>query len=482
VLPKINIALSFVFLALFLSCGLTDKVDQIDPEKIIYRNYAIESLTNINGELDIETTFPDDALNILYNLKVVNKVGEPVEGISVVYNQEHGKSILFIKDKLKRYNSAFLYGTPLELNNVFSTSGDESATGTEQSQAVYGIGLDVSVIPLNEAELKTIPDAYKIQQYCCADSTFEGNDYLIYCKAIEEIPEMIKERIDLTFNSTSILISIVSPDYHELIEISSEKILDESFNFGDKLISKASDQWGLRIEEIIGDLIAIKSYFPLQSDKLAYVETLFEYYQIELENSKCQKYIVGVPEEVNEFLNTDFIDILEGKGLFVNNGLAPTNITGNYFADTWTNLESGTRYVNYSFQFLNQTTRFQIEVRSAAEFSDATGIVAYISGDGPNFSIYSEQDHNINDGGHTVYIKTADIYSGELMQGGILNFQNGFIILQKENDLYDRFLNVGDSRVVYEADFFADAVDTFPYASTDLDPDNSFRRAISETN
>ena len=267
-----------------------------------------------------------------------------------------------------------------------------------------------------------------------------------------------------------------------LIEISADKVLDESFNFGDKLISETNDQLELRKAETPVELIGIKSYFPNQSGQFINVRTLFEYYEIELENVKCQKYIVDVPDEINDFLNTDFIEILEGKGLDINTGLSPINVTGNYFVNNWTNLESGTRYVNYSFQFVNQTAEHKIEVRSAAEFSDASAIIAYISGSGPSFSIYSEQGHTINDSGYTVFIKTADIYSGELTQEGILNFQNGFIILEKENDVFDRFLNVGDSRVVYEADFMADAVGAFPYNSTDLDPGQSFRRGTIENN
>jgi hypothetical protein len=329
--------------------------------------------------------------------------------------------------------------------------------------------------------LNSIPGAHYIQQFHVSDSTLEGIDYLINCKEIEMVPELIKEQTNIGLKSSSILISIESEGVYELIEIASNRILDESFNFSDKLISKASDQWGMRREELI-DLIAIKSFFTEQNEQYAHVETQFEYYQIELENTRCMKYIVDVPEPVNEFLNMDFIEILEGKGLQINSGLNPDNVTGNYFVDNWTNLESGTRYVNYSFQFLNQTSEFRIEVKSAAEFSDATGIVAYISGDGQYFSIYSEQDHNIDDSGHTVFIKTADIYSGKVTSDGILDFQNGFIVLQKENDWYDRFLNVGSSRVVYEADFIADAVDAFPFQSTDLDPDNSFFRIMTETN
>lgn len=482
VLTRINIVTSFILLLVFISCGLGENVDQIDPETIIYKDYAIESVTNVNGELNIETGFDNEFQQLIYKLKVVDNLGEAVENMSVVYNQVNGKSVLFLKDHFKRYNSAFIYGYPMELVEVFMAGPAEMNPVRENHEGVIEVELLVEVITLEQAQVISIPGAYYIQMYCLADSTEEGNDYTIYCREIEHIPQIIKDRIDLSFNTTSILISIVSTEYSDLIELSSHKILDESFNFGDKLITQASNQWGFRTDELIPDLIAIKSFFPAQAEHMVNVDTQFEFYQIEMENDRCEKYIVDVPEAVNNFLNTDFIDILEGKGLSVNTGLTPSNVTGNYYVDSWTNLESGTRYVNYSFQFLNQTAKYQIEVRSAAEFSDATGIQAFISGEGPFFSIYSEQDHNINDGGHNVYIKTADIYSGKLMQGGILDFQNGFIILQKKNDIYDRFLNVGDSRVVYEADYFADAVDAFPYVSVDLDPESSFRKAFFETN
>ena len=119
VFTKINIALSFLLTTLFISCGLVDKVEEIDAEKITYTEFAIESTTNVNGELDIETTLPVDDFQVLYNLKVNDIEGKPLEGLTVVYNQVNGKSVIFIKDKLKKYNSAFLYGTPQELLEIF---------------------------------------------------------------------------------------------------------------------------------------------------------------------------------------------------------------------------------------------------------------------------------------------------------------------------------------------------------------------------
>ena len=465
----------------FISCGLVDKVDEIHPEKITYSDFAIESVTNINGELDIETSLLNNELPVIYNLEVNDQMGKPLEGLTIVYNQVNGKSVIFIKDELKKYNSAFLYGTPQELLEIFP---DNKNTNSEQSETidVLEMALSLSLKPREEAQVAGINGAYSIQEYHLTQSTQEGYDYMINCKDIEQIPEVIKERISLSLYSSSILISIESPDIRKLIEISSDMVMNEGFNFSDNLISEAKNQWGMRKDEVIDKLIAVKSFFPLQDEHLMHVKTHFDFYTIELENTRCQKYIVDVPEEVNDFLNMDFIEILEGKGLQINNGLTPPNVTGNYFVDNWTNLETGTRYVNYSFQFVNQTAAFKIEVRTAAEFSDAHGVVAYISGEGQRFSVYSEQDHNINDGGHNVFIKTADIYSGKIIPGGILDFQNGFIVLEKENDIRDIFLNIGDSRVVYEADFIADAVDTFPHNSVNLDPDNSFYRIMSESN
>lgn len=482
---KIYIALSILLLPLLMSCGLIDEGKNVEPQRITYSSYAIESETNVNGALEIETHFPSSGLNVLYEFHVVNKLGEPVEGITVVYYQENGISIIFMKDHLKRYSSAFLYGTPRELYEVFPENARNSSSVENASQGdnhVYKVLLNISLIPLNEAEIPALQDAYYLQQFYLSDSAKEGSDFSIYCRQIEDIPEIIKGQTNITLNSASILISIMSPDQNELIEIASDRILDESFNFGEKLIARAQDEWGFRMNQAEGALIGLKSFFPWQASQYIYVKTQFEFYEIELENSRCQKYIVDVPEEVNDFLDTDFIEILEGKGLQVHSGLTPGNVTGNYFVDNWTNYETGTRYVNYSFQFINQTSAHQVEVRSAAEFSDATGAVAFISGSGPIFSIYSEQDHYINDSGQIIFIKTADIYSGELTQDGILNFQNGFIILKKENDYYDRFLNVGDSRVVYEADYLAKAVEMFPYNSVNLDPEQSFRRMISEMN
>ena len=162
VFTKINIALSFLLATLFFSCGLVDKVEEIDPEKISYKDFAIESTTNVNGELDIETTLPEDELQVLYKMLISDKVGEPLEGLSVVYNQVNGKSVIFIKDKLKRYNSAFLFGTPQELLEIFTSNNAMNPEGSG-SVDILEIVVSISLGSRQEARVAGIPGDNYIQ-------------------------------------------------------------------------------------------------------------------------------------------------------------------------------------------------------------------------------------------------------------------------------------------------------------------------------
>jgi hypothetical protein len=66
VLTKLNITLLLIFASLLLSCGLFDKVDEVKVEKIIFRSLAIESVTNVNGKLEIELFIIRRMINQFY--------------------------------------------------------------------------------------------------------------------------------------------------------------------------------------------------------------------------------------------------------------------------------------------------------------------------------------------------------------------------------------------------------------------------------
>ncbi|MCU0455087.1 MAG: hypothetical protein MUE74_02200 [Bacteroidales bacterium] len=178
-----------------------------------------------------------------------------------------------------------------------------------------------------------------------------------------------------------------------------------------------------------------------------------------------------VPTRVNMFLDKEDIQILQDAGLVINTGLIPPDITGYYYLNNWKNLSTGAQYINYSYKFFNQTSDNDIQVEFSTANSNASGSGAFLSGQTNSFSVYCEIVDNINEEDHIVMIRSATIYSGIVSSSGIIDFQKGFVIVEKQNDINDQYMDVGDSRVVYEADFLAERVSTFPYFPKNSDSD-----------
>ncbi len=464
--PKgLNIISAILILLFFsISCGkLDDPGDKngIIPKKLTYSDQALESNTNGNGELEIRTKFNE--VFVYYKVKVINDRGESVEDATVVYNQVNGKSVFFIKDHYNRYNSAFFYGTPDELFNKFSVNiNGKMLEGSMTEGAIQlTIGLIGSVSDLAESKVELFNNAYYLNQFYISGSLEENKDYDRYCKDFYHVAKLIKSRSD-NLTASSILVSLEIDGSRKIIEISSD-ILDDNNILKDNLIAIAMDYWGVAQEELAGYPLSVKCFFSDQDDKFLNVETTFLYLEISKGGDTCENFIHGVPDEVNSFLSIDFIEMLEHKGLEINRGLEPPNVEGIYYVDSWANYETGTKYLNYTFRFDKQSKDLTIEVESASDQSNAIASAAFISGEGNNFSIYSEGNNTIDDMGSEIYIKTADIYSGTITSDGIINFKSGFIIIEKENDINHNFLAVGDLRIIHETDDFADKVNSFPY-------------------
>ncbi len=180
---------------------------------------------------------------------------------------------------------------------------------------------------------------------------------------------------------------------------------------------------------------------------------------------KTKKGINDVPPGVNDFLTPEEVETLINDGLKVYKGLDPPNIEGNYYMNSLEELNGNMRFINYSYKFTNQTSDLRIEAYHQSDNGTdvGEGLGAFIAGSGQTFSVYLETKSEIRDGGHTVFINSASIYSGIKTSEGIENFQFGFIITHKENDRNNRFMNVGDTRIVYEADGLAEEVPDYPY-------------------
>ncbi|NBC03658.1 MAG: hypothetical protein GVY20_08150 [Bacteroidetes bacterium] len=177
--------------------------------------------------------------------------------------------------------------------------------------------------------------------------------------------------------------------------------------------------------------------------------------------------IDDVPPEVNDFLTTEDIEILEDEGLKIYKGLNPPNIEGNYYADSQEQENGNLVFMDYSYKFSNQTSDLKIELnyQSENEQDIGEGFGAFIAGSGQTFSVYLETQGRIEEDTHTVIFNTASIYSGSKSPDGIKNFQHGFIVTHKENDKNNNYMNVGDSRVIYETDNLAEEIDSYPHSA-----------------
>jgi len=461
-MKKLSISYMLVFVICTISC---QKDTQTPLLTISYENKVIEGSTNSDGKIIVKTSFPDK--DIVFDIKVVDDSGNPVESVDVTYNQIGDKSIIFVKDQLHRYSSAFLYGPPIDLDNIAGINDTEKPeTKYEAKSVLLTIGLLITIGSIAAAEIRIIKNAYVIQKFYITDQVLADKDYILYCKTFGEIADLIKSRTGIVLDATSILISFVGAGKPTAVEISKDILMEGAESIRDKLLNLAIDIWGKNLDEVTNRCVAVRVYPFDRDENFANIKNLYALYEIDYNNTICDNYINDVPFKVNDILTREILTTLENRGLLIYKGFTPPDVSGNYYLDNLTNLETGTKYINYSYQFFNQNQDFSIELKTASSTSDAIGKGAFISGEQNGFSIYCETEHNINDDGTVVYIKSLDIFSGTLSSSGIESFQNGFIIVDKTNDPFSHFMEVGDSRIVYEADGLASKVSTFPYTPT----------------
>ncbi len=448
---------------LLISLNACEKDNETSTESLVYQNQIIEGSTNSEGKIEVKTTLSNK--EITFNIQVVDEDSIPVENIDVTYYQTEDKSVIFVRDPLRRYNSAFFYGDPVDIDKIAGTKNPDGSEPTYQSKSVVlTIGLLITVGAIAAAEVKIIKNAWVIQQFYISDAVLADKDYILYCKSFEEIAELIKARTGIVLDATSILISFVTAGGSSAIELSSDILFESVESIRDKLLNLAIDKWGMTMDQLINRHVAVKVYPFDKDENFANIKNLYALYEIDLNNSICDDYVNDVPYQVNNIITQDLIDEFEEKGLVIYKGFSPPDITGNYYLNDLTNLETGNKFKDYSYQFFNQKTDFSIELKYASNTSDAIGKGAFISGDVTSFSVFCEMEDNINDNGTIVYIKSLDIYSGEITGNGITNYQNGFIIVDKQNDVNSNFMDVGESRIVYEADGLVEKVSTFPYS------------------
>ncbi len=181
---------------------------------------------------------------------------------------------------------------------------------------------------------------------------------------------------------------------------------------------------------------------------------------------KTGEGIDDVPPDVNDFMTPEDKQTLEDQGLTIHTGLSPPNVEGYYYANSLETADRSMRFMNYSYRYHDQTTGLSIKSshisENGSDISEGKG--AFIAGSGNTFSIFMESISELDQGTHVTTIESARIYSGTITSDGIKGFQFGFIVTSKKNDKDNRYMNVGDTRVIYETDGLAERVNEFPFA------------------
>jgi hypothetical protein len=454
-----------IFFGCLISTSCDKQLEDIKPLELSFLGYAVEGKTNGSGEIAINTKFNQTAAK--YILKLQNENQQPVEGMNVVYFEHNDKSVFFFKDDQGVYQSSFLYGTKEELERKYGTHSGSNArmgeTQREEGVVLTTISLLVTIGTIAYSEIKIAYKAYKINKFAITDIVEEGDDYKVYCKDFNQLAELISARTGIKLEVSSIVISfIMGSSKPTLVNFVFGVGLSGTQEIRNALLEQAIEVWGLTADELINRPIAVKMFFHDQTESFSNVKNLFAFYEIDINNVRCAKYIADVPEEVNDFINVDVLNVLQEKGLTIHKGIYPPDMTGSYLGNSLTNYETGNKYINYIYKFLNQTASNEVEVIVNSVSGDivdiGSGIGSFISGNNKGFSIYSEVNQTVTEGDHKVYIKSANIYSGLKNSTGISDFQNGFIILEKQNDIYNNYMNVGEVRIIFESDNFLEKV------------------------
>jgi hypothetical protein len=176
----------------------------------------------------------------------------------------------------------------------------------------------------------------------------------------------------------------------------------------------------------------------------------------------------GLSKNIQKIVPEAVLDSLQKKGLIINRGDAPPTLDFSIVAspfklispygpdDSWT---KGKIIQDYYFKFYDQTTNKEIKYDFQNNGSDyGTGVGSFISGEGNNFTIFSEVTGSVSDEDY----KTLSVISGTLDPTGIRNFQYAFVITYKsleENN--SSLIPVNTGRVWIDGDFISEKHDYF---------------------
>lgn len=181
----------------------------------------------------------------------------------------------------------------------------------------------------------------------------------------------------------------------------------------------------------------------------------------------------GTPEAIESVIPEEYIDLIEDY-IPIHKGTTPPNIEGTYFISPAVLLTdnlgtpTGYKFADQYIMFYDQTYNNTISMQSTQKLGDlSVGSGLFISGSGENFTVYFNEYRTYDDGS---YLTQASIISGSIKNGYLYDYHYAFIVLD-DYDPYERFMDSGDYRIIYDQDGYSEPTE-WPLDTRSINPGN----------
>ncbi len=170
----------------------------------------------------------------------------------------------------------------------------------------------------------------------------------------------------------------------------------------------------------------------------------------------------GLTKGINEVISQDILDLLDSLGMPINEGGNPPAIEGTYLSSPHI-LYSSNRFGDvigneYSDLRLTFSDQDQKELTVKTGYTQANfvfeGTGSFIVGDKKSFSVFVFDKEYTNDTYDSCLI--ARIFSGNLTSYGISDLYTAITMLDDFGDPSDIYIEIGDTRVLYDQDGLAE--------------------------
>ncbi len=178
----------------------------------------------------------------------------------------------------------------------------------------------------------------------------------------------------------------------------------------------------------------------------------------------------GLTKEINDVISQDIIDLLDSLGMPINKGGNPPTIEGSYLSSPHVLYSSnrsgdiiGNIYNDLEVTFSNQNKK-ELTVTTGYTQSNFVfeGTGSFIVGDKNLFSVFVFDKEYQNYDEDSCLI--ARIFSGELTSNGISGLHTAITMLDDYGDPNDIYIEIGDTRVLYDQDGLSESEDAYKSA------------------